>query len=99
MKLLKKKNDQELVQAYVGGEERALQVLLERYKSKIYTSIYHQVKDRYLAEDIFQETFIKVIHTLKAGRYNDEGKFLPWVMRIAHGKNLPSSLYRPAFKV
>src|SRR5690606_25585287 len=84
MKLLNKKSDQELVQAYVKGEERALQVLLERYKTKIYTSIYHQVKDQYLAEDIFQETFIKVINTLKAGRYNDEGKFLPWVMRIAH---------------
>jgi hypothetical protein len=54
MKLLNKKSDQELVQAYVKGEERALQVLLERYKTKIYTSIYHQVKDQYLAEDIFQ---------------------------------------------
>ena len=84
MKLLNKKSDQQLVQAYVKGEERAIQVLLERYKTKIYTSIYHQVKDQYLAEDIFQETFIKVINTLKAGRYNDEGKFLPWVMRIAH---------------
>ncbi|PVH24795.1 MULTISPECIES: RNA polymerase sigma factor [Sphingobacterium] len=84
MKILKKLSDQELIQAYVSGDERALQVLLERHKSKIYTSIYLQVKDDFLAEDIFQETFIKVINTLQAGRYNDEGKFLPWVMRIAH---------------
>lgn len=79
-----KMSDQELIQAYIKGDERGLEVLLERYKSKIYTSIYLQVKDEYLAEDIFQETFIKVINTLQAGRYNDEGKFLPWVMRIAH---------------
>lgn len=84
MKILKKLSDQELIQAYVSGDERALQVLLERHKSKIFTSIYLQVKDDFLAEDIFQETFIKVINTLQAGRYNDEGKFLPWVMRIAH---------------
>ncbi|MCL7988985.1 sigma-70 family RNA polymerase sigma factor [Sphingobacterium sp. lm-10] len=84
MKILKKLGDQELIQAYVSGDERALQVLLERHKSKIFTSIYLQVKDDFLAEDIFQETFIKVINTLQAGRYNDEGKFLPWVMRIAH---------------
>lgn len=84
MKLLMKMSDQELIQAYIKGDERGLEVLLERYKSKIYTSIYLQVKDEYLAEDIFQETFIKVINTLQAGRYNDEGKFLPWVMRIAH---------------
>ncbi|MFD2597730.1 RNA polymerase sigma factor [Sphingobacterium corticis] len=84
MKILKKLSDQNLIQAYVQGDERALQVLLERHKSKIYTSIYLQVKDDFLAEDIFQETFIKVINTLQAGRYNDEGKFLPWVMRIAH---------------
>ena len=85
MKLLnKKKSDQELIHAYIDGNESGLEVLLDRYKSKIYTSIYLQVKDEHLAEDIFQETFIKVINTLKAGRYNDEGKFLPWVMRIAH---------------
>ncbi len=84
MKLLKKKSDQELIQDYIKGNESGLKGLLERYKSKIYTSIYLKIKDEYLAEDIFQETFIKVIHTLKEGRYNDEGKFLPWVMRIAH---------------
>jgi RNA polymerase sigma factor (sigma-70 family) len=84
MKLLKNKSDQELIHAYINGDEAGLKVLIERYKSKIYTSIYIQVKDEYLTEDIFQETFIKVINVLKAGRYNDEGKFLPWVMRIAH---------------
>ena len=83
MKTLKEKSDLELIQAYVAGDELGIEVLLNRYKSKIYTSIYLQVKDEYLAEDIFQETFIKVIRTLKSGRYNEEGKFLPWVVRIA----------------
>ncbi len=83
MKALKEKSDLELIQAYVAGDESGIEILLNRYKSKIYTSIYLQVKDEYLAEDIFQETFIKVINTLKSGRYNDEGKFLPWVIRIA----------------
>ncbi|TDS15913.1 RNA polymerase sigma factor [Sphingobacterium paludis] len=83
MKALKEKSDLELIQAYVAGEEAGIEILLNRYKTKIYTSIYLQVKDEYLAEDIFQETFIKVINTLKSGRYNDEGKFLPWVVRIA----------------
>ncbi|MBB2952758.1 MULTISPECIES: RNA polymerase sigma factor [Sphingobacterium] len=84
MSILNKKTDQELIHIYLDGKETALAALLERYKSKIYTSIYMKVKDEYLAEDIFQETFIKVINTLKGGKYNDEGKFLPWVMRIAH---------------
>jgi RNA polymerase sigma-70 factor (ECF subfamily) len=83
MKLLNK-SDQELIRAYVNGDEGGLRVLIDRYKNKIYTSIYIRVRDEYLAEDIFQETFIKVINTLKAGRYNDEGKFLPWVIRIAN---------------
>ncbi|QBQ42365.1 RNA polymerase sigma factor [Sphingobacterium psychroaquaticum] len=83
MKTWKEKSDLELIQAYVAGNELGIEVLLNRYKTKIYTSIYLQVKDEYLAEDIFQETFIKVIKTLKSGRYNDEGKFLPWVVRIA----------------
>lgn len=84
MEILEKMDDHELIKAYVAGDEKGIQVLLDRYKGKIYTSIYIQVKDEYLADDIFQETFIKVINTLQAGRYNDEGKFLPWVMRIAH---------------
>lgn len=77
-------SDKDLVHLYVSGDESALAILLSRHKSKIYTSIYLLVKDRYLAEDIFQDTFIKVINTLKGGKYNEEGKFLPWVMRIAH---------------
>ena len=78
------KSDQELIHLYVAGSEGGLQELIRRYQSKIYTSIYLLVKDEYLAEDIFQDAFIKVINTLKAGRYNEEGKFLPWVIRIAH---------------
>ncbi|WP_412467499.1 RNA polymerase sigma factor [Pedobacter sp. KLB.chiD] len=77
-------NDQDLVKLYIAGNENGLQELLRRHKSKIYTSIYLLVKDQYLAEDIFQDAFIKVINTLRSGRYNEEGKFLPWVMRIAH---------------
>lgn len=84
MKLLKNKTDQEIIHLYIGGDENGLKELLDRYKSKVYTSIYVRVKDQYLAEDLFQDTFIKVINTFKSGRYNDEGKFLPWVMRIAY---------------
>jgi len=78
------KSDQDLIHQYITGEEAGLVELIRRYQSKIYTSIYLLVKDEYLAEDIFQDTFIKVINTLKAGKYNEEGKFLPWVTRIAH---------------
>lgn len=76
--------DQELVHAYMNGNANALSVLVERYKDKIFTSIYLLVKDKYLAEDIFQEVFIKIIDTLRNGKYTDEGKFLPWALRIAH---------------
>ena len=76
--------DQELVRAYIDGNANALSSLVERYKDKIFTSIYLLVKDRYLAEDIFQEVFIKIIDTLRNGKYTDEGKFLPWALRIAH---------------
>ena len=81
---LQLKTDQELINSYVTGNESSLEELIRRHKSKIYTSIYLLVKDTYLAEDIFQDAFIKVINTLKAGKYNEEGKFLPWVIRIAH---------------
>ncbi len=77
-------SDQELVAIYIKGNESALAELIKRHKSKIFTSIYLLVKDHDLAEDIFQDTFVKVINTLRAGKYNEEGKFLPWVMRIAH---------------
>ena len=84
MKNLTQLTDQELVNGYVNGNSDSLSVLVERYKDKIFTSIYLLVKDRYLAEDLFQEVFIRIIDTLRGGRYNDEGKFLPWALRIAH---------------
>jgi RNA polymerase sigma factor (sigma-70 family) len=77
-------NDQELIARYVDGDETAFETLLTRYKSKIYTSIYLFVKDQALAEDIFQEVFIKIIDTLRRGKYNHEGKFVQWAMRIAY---------------
>ena len=76
--------DQELVLSYLNGNNHSLSQLIERHKDKIFTSIYMLVKDKYLAEDLFQDVFIKIIDTLKAGRYNDEGKFLPWALGIAH---------------
>ncbi|WP_133758005.1 RNA polymerase sigma factor [Gelidibacter sediminis] len=76
--------DAVLVSNYIKGEEHALSVLITRHKQKIYSFIYSKVYDRDITEDIFQDTFIKVIRTLKLGKYNEEGKFLPWVMRIAH---------------
>ena len=76
-------NDNELVQLYISGKEESLAVLLNRHKRKIFSSIVVVVKDTALAEDIFQDTFFKVIQTLKKGQYNEEGKFLPWVIRIA----------------
>lgn len=81
---LQVKTDQELVHSFIKGHQPSLEELIRRHQSKIYTSIYLLVKDHYLAEDLFQETFIKVINNLQAGKYNEEGKFLPWVIRIAH---------------
>ncbi len=77
-------NDQELVRAYLEGNEKAFETLLLRHKRKVWSHVYLMVRDREITEDIFQEAFIKVVHTLKSGKYNEEGKFLPWVMRIAH---------------
>ncbi len=79
-----KKTDQELVSLFLKGNEDTLQELILRHERKIFTSIYLLVKDRELADDIFQETFIKVINTLRSGNYNEEGKFISWVLRIAH---------------
>ena len=76
-------SDQDLVKQYLGGNEAAFEILLNRHKMKVYNSIYYMVHDSDLANDLFQDTFIKVINTLKSGRYNEEGKFLPWVSRIA----------------
>jgi len=76
--------DSLLVHNYVLGDENALTILIKRHKSKIFGFIYSKISDRDISNDIFQDTFIKVINTLKSGSYNEEGKFLPWVMRIAH---------------
>jgi RNA polymerase sigma factor (sigma-70 family) len=92
--VLNKLNDEQLVKLYINGNEDAFEVLLKNHKRKIYGYIYKMVKDSELAEDLFQDTFIKVIHTLKQDKYNEEGKFLPWVMRIAH--NLIIDYFRKA---
>ncbi|HEX9601886.1 MAG TPA: sigma-70 family RNA polymerase sigma factor [Mariniflexile sp.] len=84
--------DSTLVSNYIKGDESALEILINRHKQKIYSFIYSKVYDRDVAEDIFQDTFIKVIRTLKKGAYNEEGKFLPWVMRISH--NLVIDFFR-----
>jgi RNA polymerase sigma factor (sigma-70 family) len=84
--------DEILVQQYIGGSEQALELLVRRHKSKVFTSIFMFVRDRYLAEDLFQDTFMKVVRKLKSGEYQEEGKFLPWTMRIAH--NLCIDYYR-----
>ncbi|MBC5841038.1 sigma-70 family RNA polymerase sigma factor [Flavobacterium sp. F-380] len=73
-----------LVQDYIAGNEESLSVLIKRHESRIYGFIYSKIADRDISNDIFQDTFIKVIKTLKSKSYNEEGKFLPWVMRIAH---------------
>lgn len=77
-------DDATLVRNYITGDENSLAILIARHKQRIYSFIYSKVYDRDVAEDVFQDTFIKVIRTLKRGKYNEEGKFLPWVMRIAH---------------
>ena len=78
------KADSYLVSQYMKGDEKSLEILIDKHKSRIFNFIYSKVLDRYTSEDIFQETFMKVIKTLKRGLYNEEGKFLPWVMRISH---------------
>jgi RNA polymerase sigma-70 factor (ECF subfamily) len=76
--------DAALVRSYIDGHEGSLEVLVHRHKQRIYSFIYSKILDKDITEDVFQDTFIKVIRTLKKGKYNEEGKFLPWVMRIAH---------------
>ncbi|MEI6311385.1 MAG: sigma-70 family RNA polymerase sigma factor [Bacteroidota bacterium] len=76
--------DQELIAQYLKGKEFALERLIHRHKDKVYTAINMTLRDSVLAEDIFQNTFIKVIDNLRAGNYDEQGKFLPWVLRIAH---------------
>ncbi|MBP9848747.1 MAG: sigma-70 family RNA polymerase sigma factor [Flavobacterium sp.] len=89
--------DAVLVKNYMSGDESALATLIQRHQSKIFGFIYSKVNDRDLSDDIFQDTFIKVIKTLKSQSYNEEGKFLPWVMRIAH--NLVVDHFRKAKKM
>ncbi|MEN8746467.1 MAG: sigma-70 family RNA polymerase sigma factor [Polaribacter sp.] len=93
--------DSTLVKDFIKGNEKSLAVLINRHQQRLYSFIYSKVLNRDIAEDVFQDTFIKVIRTLKKGNYNEEGKFLPWVMRIAH--NLVIDHFRktnrmPAFK-
>lgn len=89
--------DEELVHQYLQGNEDCLRMIINRHKTRIFTSIYMLVRDRCLAEDIFQDTFMKVIHTLKRGQYEERGKFLPWVLRIA--RNLVIDYYRKTEKM
>lgn len=89
--------DAYLVSEYINGCEKSLEILIYRHKSKIYNFIFSKVFNRDIAEDIFQETFIKVIKTLKNGVYNEEGKFLSWVMRISH--NLIIDYYRKSSRM
>ena len=76
--------DSKLVSNYIKGNEYALEILIKRHQQRLFSFIYSKVKDKDITEDIFQDTFIKVIRTLKKGNYNEEGKFLPWVVRISH---------------
>ena len=98
---IKSLSDAQLISNYILGEEAALSVLINRHQARLYGFIFSKIQDRDAAEDVFQDTFIKVIRTLKRGNYNEQGKFLPWVMRIAH--NLVIDYFRknnrmPKFK-
>lgn len=84
MQITHQVSDAELIHAFLQGKEQALEILINRYKDKIYTSIYMLVKDKYIAEDIFQDAFLKMIRTMRDGRYSEQGKFLPWAVRVAH---------------
>ena len=81
-------SDQQLISLYLSGDEAAFETLLNRHQQQVYSKIFFIVRDSDLANDLFQDTFIKVVNTLKSGKYNEEGKFLPWVMRIAHNLSI-----------
>ncbi|WP_109832516.1 RNA polymerase sigma factor [Reichenbachiella versicolor] len=83
-------SDSELVSLYKNGNEMAFEELVTRHKARVFTTIYLIVKDKYVAEDLLQDAFIKVVNTIKSGKYNEEGKFLPWVLRIAHNLAIDS---------
>lgn len=85
-------SESDLINSYINGDEIALEKLIYKYKNRVYSFIYNKIYDRDITEDIFQDTFIKVIQTLKSGKYREEGKFLPWVLRISH--NLIIDHYR-----
>ena len=93
----KQTEDRDLINEYINGNEKGFEILLMRHKNKIHRFIGMKLRDNDLTEDIFQETFIKIINTLKSGSYNEEGKFLPWAMRIAH--NLVIDHFRRASRV
>ena len=95
--LLNNLSDRELVALYLEGNPQSFEVLVNKHKNKIYAFIMSKIKNRDLTEDIFQDTFIKVINSLQKGKYNEEGKFLPWVMRIAN--NLVIDHFRKATKM
>lgn len=97
MESSKKLKDKDLVRKYLQGDEAAFEILLDRYKDRIFSYLMSLLKDRKLAEDVFQEAFFKIINTLKKGNYNEEGKFLPWAMRIAH--NLAIDQFRKEKKM
>lgn len=94
---LSKLEDRELVSLYIDGNEKAFEVLMYRHKNRIYNYIFMKIRDKALSQDIFQETFIKIVRTIKKGSYNEQGRFLPWAMRIAH--NLIIDHYRKHNKV
>lgn len=77
-------NDQQLIELYLKGEDKPFEILVNRHRNRIYTQIYLFVKDRDLAEDIFQDVFIKIVDTLRKGKYNHEGKFIQWALRISY---------------
>jgi RNA polymerase sigma factor (sigma-70 family) len=85
-------SDNELVVSFIDGNEGAIEELISRYKNKVFSYIYFTVKDKQLAEDLFQDTFVKVIKSIKEGRYQDNGRMLSWIMRIAH--NLTIDYFR-----
>lgn len=96
MSMQNNQSDKVLIRQYVDGNDSAFEILLSRYKSRVFSYILFTTKNESLSNDIFQDTFMKVIRTLKKGKYREEGKFLPWVNRIAH--NLIIDHYRRSQK-
>ena len=84
MKRIDERSDYELVQAYINGEQDVFNILVSRHQQKLYNYIHSVVKDKDASDDIFQDTFIKVVNVLRSGTYREEGKFVQWIMRIAH---------------